>query len=239
MPGSEARAGGSRIVGPEEAEPSRVLLVEDHELLAQSVGFALSHEGHVVQASRLTSLSDVVREAEAVRPHVVLLDLDLGDTVGDGVALVQPLSALGARVLVVTGSTEQHRLGHCLEEGAAGVMSKRAPLDDLLRAVHATAEGRAPMPEGERLRLLKALREWRASQTERFAPFERLTPRERQVLAGLLEGRSAEVIAKEAVVSETTVRTQIRGVLTKLGVSSQLAAVALARRADWQLERAP
>jgi DNA-binding NarL/FixJ family response regulator len=238
MPGSEATSGGSGIVSPDESAQSRILVVEDHELLAQSVGFALSHDGHAVHTSVLTSMADVVRGAEAFRPDVVLLDLDLGEGVGDGVALVAPLHAVGARVLVVTASTERHRLGHCLEEGAVGVLSKRAPFDDLLRAVRTVADGHSPLAEGERLQLLRALREWRATQIELYAPFERLTPKERQVLSALIEGMAAESMARDWVVSETTVRTQIRGVLTKLGVSSQLAAVAQARRANWHLDRA-
>lgn len=69
------------------------------------------------------------------------------------------------------------------------------------------------------------------------ADFERLAPRERDVLAALPEGQPAERIAVDAVVSVTTVRTRIRSVLTKLGANSQLAAVAKARRAGWEPER--
>lgn len=63
--------------------------------------------------------------------------------------------------------------------------------------------------------------------------FDDLTPREREVLLGLVEGRCAQTLANEAVVSLATVRSQIRSVLTKLGVTSQLEAVALARRVGW------
>ena len=71
-------------------------------------------------------------------------------------------------------------------------------------------------------------------QRERLEPFERLTPREAEVLALLMQGQAAEAIARRFVVSEATVRTQIRGVLGKLGVGSQLAAVAEAHRVGWQ-----
>jgi DNA-binding NarL/FixJ family response regulator len=224
--------------GAAAAEQHRILIIEDHELLGHSVGLVLSNEGYDVTLSRLSSMSDVIREAAELRPHVVLLDLDLGDSVGDGVGLVQPLCGTGARVLVLTAATEPHRLGLCLEAGAVGVLNKRFSLDELIAAVRSSVDGEAPTAEPVRAELLKALRVWRSKQGQLFAPFERLTPRERQVLACMLEGRSAESIAKEWVVSEATVRTQIRGVLTKLGVSSQLAAVALARRASWELEAA-
>jgi DNA-binding NarL/FixJ family response regulator len=213
--------------------PLRVLIVEDHGLLAQSVGMALEAEGHQVLVSALASVAGVLEEARALQPSVVLLDLDLGGTVGDGLGLVTPLRRAGARVLVVTGSTEEHRHGMCLEQGAAGVMDKRTSFDRLLHAVVVTGEGGSPIDEARRLGLLAAVRAWRGAEVKRLEPFERLTPRERQVLGELMAGSSAEAIASSWFVSEATVRTQIRGVLTKLGVTSQLAAVAAARTAGW------
>ena len=211
----------------------RVLIVEDHDLLAQSVGMALESEGFDVAVSELGSLEGVLSEAAAQRPEVVLLDLDLGGAIGDGLGLVAPLTRAGARVLVVTGSSEQHRHGLCLEQGAAGVLDKRASFEALLAGVLLVAEGASPTDEARRHALLGAVRAWRSESARRFEPFERLTPRERQVLGCLVEGMSAEAIARGWDVSEATVRTQIRGVLTKLGVSSQLSAVAAARAAGW------
>jgi DNA-binding NarL/FixJ family response regulator len=189
-----------------------------------------------VRVSALASMDDVLAEAAEFGPDVVLLDLDLGRQVGDGVGLIRPLSALDARVIVVTAAGERHRLGLCLEQGAVGALPKRVPFEVLLDSVQAVARGDRMTTDADRQDLLAELRQWRARQGELLAPFERLTPRERQVLSCLMEGQSAEAIAAQWVVSETTVRTQIRGVLTKLGVSSQLAAVALARRAGWRLD---
>ena len=71
---------------------------------------------------------------------------------------------------------------------------------------------------------------------ERLELFDALTEREQVVLAELIEGHCAEDIAKAAFVSISTVRSQIKAILQKLGVSSQLAAVAMARRAGWSFE---
>jgi DNA-binding NarL/FixJ family response regulator len=90
----------------------------------------------------------------------------------------------------------------------------------------------------QRQELLAALRQQRAADRERLEVFERLTPREAKVLAALMDGKSAEQIATETYVSITTVRTHIRSTLSKLAVNSQLAAVALARRAGWQASSA-
>ena len=76
----------------------------------------------------------------------------------------------------------------------------------------------------------------RAARQDRLAPFDGLTRSEQRVLGFLMDGRSAERIAGELVVSMSTVRTHVRSVLAKLGVNSQLGAVAAARSAGWEPE---
>jgi DNA-binding NarL/FixJ family response regulator len=209
----------------------RVLIVDDHELLAESLRLALSAEGYDVVVPGPTP-AEVYAAAESTPPDVVLLDLDLGDG-GDGSVLVEALALGGARVVVVSGTPDQMRVAACLESGACGYVSKSAPLDALLEAVRAAGEGANVMPEAQRLDMLAALRRARAERKRELAPFHDLTGREQFVLAQVIDGQSAADIATTAYVSEATVRTQIRAVLTKLGVRSQLAAVATARRARW------
>lgn len=209
-----------------------VLIVEDHDLLAQSLGVALTAEGLQVRVADLRA--DVLDQARATEPDTVLLDLDLGTSSEGGEAYVPELVALGAQVVVVSGSTDVLRLGTCLELGAAGVLSKSRPFDEVLAAVHRSAAGETVMPDGARQDLLAQMRLSRAEQSARLEPFTRLTAREAQVLGLLMDGVPAAGVAEHFVVSEATVRTQIRAVLTKLGVSSQLAAVAEAHRVGWR-----
>ena len=86
--------------------------------------------------------------------------------------------------------------------------------------------------------MLDELRTHRATQRSALSPFEQLTQREREVLALLIDGLAAEEIAETRYVALTTVRSQIRSVLRKLGVRSQLAAVARASRAGWTFDAA-
>jgi two-component system nitrate/nitrite response regulator NarL len=212
----------------------RVLVVEDHGLLAQSLRLALSAEGMTVTVPPLLAV-EVLAAAEREQPAVVLLDLDLGPVGGDGSVLIEPLTAGGARVIVVSGARDRLRLAGALESGAYGLLSKDVPLADLLDAVRRAAAGEPfrHAQQDERRVLLAELRSRRAARAAELAPFEALTPRERFVLCALMDGMSAGVIATTSFVSEATVRSQIRGVLTKLGVSSQLAAVAMARQVGW------
>jgi DNA-binding NarL/FixJ family response regulator len=92
--------------------------------------------------------------------------------------------------------------------------------------------------EASRTRWLRTADRQRAETETALAPFRRLTPREEEVLAALVDGEPAVAIAERDTVSEATVRSHIRSVLTKLGVGSQLQAVAQARRAGWSRGRA-
>lgn len=212
----------------------RVMVVEDHGLLAQSLRLALTAEGMTVVVPDLDP-AGILAMAEHEAPDIVLLDLDLGPMGGDGSVLIEPLALSGTRVIVVTGDTDRIRLAGCLESGAHCLLPKSAPLDQLLDTVRRAAAGGEVLSSGERDALLAELRRARAARRRELAPFEALTPRERSVLSGVIEGQSAAQIARAAYLSEATVRTQIRGILTKLGVNSQLAAVAMAKQVRWDL----
>ena len=214
---------------------TRVLIVDDHALLAESLAVALRAHGLVVEVADVTSAASILGAADALAPDLVLLDLDLRAGL-PGESLIEPLRRAGAQVLVVTASGDAGRLGECLLRGANGILDKSQPLDVLLRAALDTADLSTLPAPAQRIALLTEQRQRRAAQQQHRATFGALTARERQVLAGLLDGKQAEALASEFVVSQATIRTQISSLLRKLGVNSQLAAVALARRAGWSYD---
>ena len=228
----------STLVTDPDEESVTVLIVEDHALLAQTLVIALHAEGCRARVADLIDPSTLLQQVRAHRPAVVLLDLDLGD-LGDGVDLVQPLTELGARVLVVSGSTDRLRLAETVERGAVGFLSKQVPFEQLLSTVLDVVAQRPVLSTARRYELMAELRSARAARSKDLAPFTSLTPRERAVLAALAKGQRAETIAAAAFLSEATVRSQIRCVLAKLGVSSQLEAVALAWTVGWFPPRPP
>jgi two-component system nitrate/nitrite response regulator NarL len=180
-----------RIALTDQAGPG-VLLVEDHQLLAQSLAFALRAEDFRVAIAELHDAASITELAERLMPQIVLLDLDLGAAIGDGRELIAALRERGAMVLVVSGSNDRVRLADCLELGAVGVLSKSVPFERLVQAVTDVAAGRPVMSEVERFSLLGQARSNRLAERERAAPFQELTARERQVLAALMEGKSCE-----------------------------------------------
>ena len=223
---------------PEDCLTNRkVLIIEDHELLAGTMAMALRHQGLEVHSAAGPSPAAVVDLAGTLAPVLVLLDLDLGATMGSGLGLIRPLIDAGASVVVVTGVTDRARLGACIEAGAAGVVSKATEFSVLIDTVHRVIEGAPLMREEERQSLLEAARDRRRADHHRLAPFDALSPKEQAVLVHLLAGESAETIAEKSYVSLATVRSHIRAILLKLGVNSQLAAVALARNAGWPVPK--
>ncbi|WP_082623949.1 response regulator transcription factor [Nocardioides sp. Soil805] len=223
--------------GPLAKSRSRVLIIEDHTLFAESLEVALSLEGYDVRRLPLPdeggSLATLRSTALRTNPRIVLLDLDLG-RFGDGAALIAPLSRAGANVVVVTSSVDRARWGGCVRSGARKVLSKSGPLQDTLATVRRLHQGLPVMSAEELEGLLSA---WGADAVEnqdKRRRLETLTPRERQVLAQLMDGHTVREIATTSVVSEATVRTQVKSILAKLEVSSQLAAVGLAHKAGWQ-----
>jgi DNA-binding NarL/FixJ family response regulator len=215
----------------------RVLIVEDHELLAQSLAVALEGQGIAADVARGATPDDLLDFVKQRSVDLVLLDLDLGAWMGSGVELVPELVGRGARVAILTGSTDRTRHAEAVEAGAVGVLEKSTSFDNLVEAVREAARGNDLLSRHERSELLKDLHDARVADADRHAVFDRLTPRERQVLGGLMDGRSADEMAARWVVSLATVRSQIRSVLMKLGVHSQLAAVALARQRGWTMDR--
>jgi DNA-binding NarL/FixJ family response regulator len=211
-----------------------VLIVDDHALVATSLAYSLSAEGLAARHAVAVDVSGVLAEADALPVGLALLDLDLGrDRAGrrlDGVDLVAPLSARGWRCIVLSGAADRCRIGAAIAAGALAAVPKQVPLPVLLGKVRAALAGLPVMAPELRRRLIESYLERDAERREIEEKLERLTRREREVLAELAHGRRAQAVADHYVVSLATVRTQIRSVLNKLEVGSQLEAVALYRR---------
>jgi DNA-binding NarL/FixJ family response regulator len=217
---------------------ARVLIIDDHPLVAIGLQLALSARGWEVETTDGPTAADVIDHARRLEPHVVLCDINLGEGIGSGIDLVAPLRATGARVVMLTGETRRTVLAACLEEGAAGWLGKDTFPDKVVEALTDVLAGTPLIGCAARETMIDELRIERAGMRKALTPFERLTTREREVLAALVDGLSAEEIAETQFVALTTVRSQVRGVLQKLGVRSQLAAVAQANRVGWKPERA-
>ncbi len=215
----------------------RVLIVEDHVLFAESLELALSMEGYDVRRVPIPvhggSPAALLASMSRLKPRIVLLDLDLG-LFGNGTRLIRPLAESGANVIVVTASADKARWGECLRLGARKTLQKTRPLNDILAIVRRINQGLPVLDREEREELLQLWHRQRQEKHELQTRLDCLTTREGEVLGHLMAGRPVRDIARLSVVSEATVRTQVKSILSKLGVSSQLAAVGLAHHVGWR-----
>lgn len=215
------------------SEASTVLVIDDQELVAVSLAYALHAQGldaHRVPVSDLDAARDAALDHT---PGVALLDLDLGTGSDgralDGVELVAPLRAQGWAVLVLTGTNALQRIAAAVTAGAANWIVKGAELAELVHATTELAAGRGALPEAERKAMVERHREATRGTNRSTEKLGRLTTKEREVLDRLTGGAQAAEIAAQTHTSIRTVRAHIRGILAKLEVNSQGAAAALAR----------
>lgn len=214
-----------------------VVLVDDHPLLAEGLRIQLDHRGIALEIAPDLQIEAILRFVEARTPRLVVLDYAVPQ-IGDSTPLIAPIVELGPTVLFLTGTDDPALWGSLIEAGAVGVMSKEEPLAKLLDGIESALEG-GPFRPARSAEYREAWRRSRLDQQERLAPFLRLSAREREVAAALVDGQSPAEIASSSFVSVGTVRSQLKSIYSKLGVSSQLELVTLAHTSGWTPESVP
>lgn len=226
---------GPRIDGKEPVVPGYpVRVIDDHELFSTSLTMALRSKGFDARGLSVAGVQDFLMQDRMGPTGLVVLDLDLGrDADGhylNGADFVGHLRALGWKVLVVSGGLDRPGVAAAIAAGAVGSVLKSRSFEVLLETVIIVACGGSVMTEAEHHSWMERHRRYLAQERRLSQRLARLSPREREVLELLAEGMRAAAIAQHFVVSMPTVRTQIRSILTKLEVGSQLEAVALLRQ---------
>ncbi|MFJ7948551.1 response regulator [Streptomyces sp. NPDC096354] len=209
---------------PQRSRPVRVLLVEDHDMVAEAICLALERSPDLEIVGRSASVESALADVGRYQPDVVLMDRRLPD--GDGVSVIVALKAVvpGVRVLILAGEGSASVAARVAEEGGAGLILKASGLSELEDAVHRVAAGEVVYSQ-------EVLGEVLGRLTGRVPGIgSTLTARERETLNLLGEGLSAAAISGRLGVALNTVRNHIQRVLEKLGARSQLEAVTIARR---------
>jgi len=195
-----------------------VLIVDDHPVVRQGLRALLEVQDDITVVGEAGDGRAALSLATSLSPDIVLLDLKLPGM--DGIAVLQPLAAAGLRVLVLTSATDPAAASQAVRAGASGVLYKDIDPDALVRAIRSVHDGNVLLaPEA-------------AGSLVRGSAANTLTPREREVLAGIAEGRSNREIARLLRVSEKTVKAHVSSVLAKLGVQDRTQAAVYAVRHD-------
>jgi DNA-binding NarL/FixJ family response regulator len=212
-----------------------VLVVAQHTLLGVGLRAALAERGWYAEATDDAVEANVVELVQRLDARCVLLNLHLGGVADSTTELIGALTSTGAHVLVLTAERRRTVLAEWLEAGVAGWIPQCADLDEVDSTLARVFAGEQIVGRTERSELLEHLRVERIQLIRTKARFDGLTSREALVLSALADGLSADEIAEQNYVALSTVRSQIRAVLQKLGVNSQLAAVAIADAHRWLL----
>jgi DNA-binding NarL/FixJ family response regulator len=206
----------------------RVLVADDEVLVRAGIALVLSQEPDMEVVGEAGDGRSAVQAVLALEPDVALLDVRMPGL--DGVTATRRIRAAGgtARVVILTSHDVDDYLLGALRAGADGFLLKDARPQDLVDGVRAVAAGGGLLAPSATRRLLARLRGGRPASDPRL---DRLTDREREVLAALARGWSNAEIAEHLVLTRTAVKGHVSRVLAKLGLRDRVQAVVLAHEA--------
>ncbi|SDH11367.1 DNA-binding response regulator, NarL/FixJ family, contains REC and HTH domains [Leifsonia sp. 98AMF] len=200
----------------------RLVVADDHPIVRAGLVALFSLEDDFEIVAEAGTPDAAVAAAERENPDVVLMDLQFGanesTTGADATRRIRALDA-PPYVLILTNYDSDSDILGAVEAGASGYLLKDAPPHELTAAVRAAAAGESALAPVIATRLLNRLR----------APRVSLSTREIDVLQLVAAGRSNSEIAASLFISETTVKSHLAHIFTKLGVASRTAAVSAAR----------
>ncbi|HJP90024.1 MAG TPA: response regulator transcription factor [Candidatus Limnocylindrales bacterium] len=209
---------------------TRVLLVDDHPLVRAAVREAVT-AADIEVVGEAGTCESAIQATEELRPDVVLLDLDLPDRSG-----LDYLRAVHERmpemaVVVLTVSAADRDLVEALRSGAAGYLTKDVAPDEIGRALREAQRGELPIPGRLAATAIRALVRSQADDSA-GAQVERLTEREREVLAEISEGRTDRETADALGISIRTVEAHVGSILRRTGARNRAEASAMYRSAQ-------
>jgi two-component system, NarL family, response regulator LiaR len=209
-------------VADPESEQIRVVIADDHPVVRQGLRtFLESREGITVVGEAATGQQAIARVAR-LRPDVVLIDLVMPEL--DGLEAITRIRARDpdVKIIVLTSFAGDDQVLPAVRAGACGYLLKDVEPAELERAIRAAHQGYALLDPAVTAQVLR--------EVARPRPADRLTPRERQVLALLGHGRSNREIARALVITEKTVKTHVSNILAKLGLADRTQAALYAVR---------
>jgi DNA-binding NarL/FixJ family response regulator len=206
----------------------RVLVVDDQAVIRVGVSRILGPDDGFTVVAECEDGDEVVDAVAEHRPDVVLMDVRMRRV--DGVSAIRDLVAAGSAppVLVLTTFDDDDALWGALDAGAAGFVLKDATAEDLLAATRAVAGGGAWLDPKVAPRVLGAVRSNVRPRHAEAARIDALTEREHDVLRLMATGATNAEIAETLIVGESTVKTHVGAIFSKLGVRDRAAAIVFA-----------
>ncbi|MER7604395.1 response regulator transcription factor [Nocardioides sp. NPDC127503] len=208
------------------AEPIRVFLLDDHEVIRRGIKDLLEDEDDIVVVGESGLADEARRRIPALRPDVAILDGRLPD--GSGIDVCRDIRSVDPSIaaLILTSFDDDDALFSAIMAGASGYLLKQVRSADLVETVRQVAAGRSMLDPAVTAQVLERIR----TGPKTNSAFEHLTNHERRILELIGEGLTNRQIGKEMHLAEKTVKNYVSSLLAKLGLESRTQAAILVTR---------
>jgi two-component system, NarL family, response regulator DevR len=216
---------------------ARVFLADCQPLFNEALEALITRDGTNEVVGQASTVPQIVGSVSSLKPDLFVIDAGLA--LGIRPTLIETvLSELpDSKVILLAQDTDLDLLLHAIRAGAVGVVGKKSGTQTVLRAVQAVLDGEGVVPRAMLPQLFRRLLDMGDRSTD--APLNRLSPREREVLALLGRGWSNAQIGRELYISPHTVRTHVQNILQKLEMHSKLEAATFAMQHELATRRSP
>ena len=211
--------------------PIRLIIADDQRLFRQSLRIVIEHESDLKAIGEASDGQEAYELAKALRPDVVLMDVEMPKLDGIGATKILVKALVGIKVLILSSYSDDDRVIQGIQAGAAGYIVKDATPDEfvkIIRATHAGVEIASPYLANLHPVVLARL-QGSAVSAQTTTPLDHMTlnlsPREREIVDLLVLGRSNKEMADHLSLSSDTIKAHLQHIFRKIGVSSRLEAV--------------
>jgi two-component system response regulator DevR len=211
---------------PQNSQPIRVFLLDDHEIVRRGIRELLESEGDITVVGESGLAQEAARRIPALRPDVAILDGRLPD--GSGIDVCREVRSLDPRIaaLILTSYDDDEALFSAIMAGAAGYILKQVRGNDFVDTVRRVAAGQSMLDPAVTAQVLERLR----SGPKVNPLVEQLTGQEQRILELIGEGKTNRQIAEEMFLAEKTIKNYVSSLLAKLGLESRTQAAIFATK---------
>ncbi|MQQ07411.1 response regulator [Epibacterium sp. SM1979] len=190
--------------------PTRVLIVDDHPMVAEGIQSILESFDDIEVVGSLTNGQEAVTQVPVLKPDVVLMDLNMPGLGGLSATEIIREEAPETRILILSMHDSPEYISTALSHGALGYVLKDVPTDEIKMAIDAVMDGKRYLCTGAEGSL----------KPKESGDREALTGREQTILLQLAQGKSNKEVARDLDISVRTVETHRKNIKRKLGISS-------------------
>ena len=208
--------------------PVRIMIVDDHDLFRTGLSSLLASKPDFEVLAQASGGRMGVRLARELRPDVILMDLRMPDMGGEEATRMIVKNDPDVRIVMLTVATDEAAVAGAVRAGACGYLVKDSPIDEVVQAARAAAQGIAWLSPDAAGALLERVRREQSHPVMDPVALESLTSREMEVLRLLAQGKENAEIASELGISARTAKNHVSSILAKLELTNRVQAAVFA-----------